>query len=132
MTNSRELEVQEKKELSSDEETTIQVRYYMPPTDIFETDEALTMVLEMPGVSKDDISVDLENDQLAIEGKLDFSKYDDLEPLYTEYNVGHYKRTFSLSNKINQDKISADLKDGVLTLVLPKSEAYKPRKIAVN
>jgi len=58
--------------------------------------------------------------------------YENLRPLYTEYNVGSYARTFQLSSKIEQDGISAALKDGVMTLVLPKVERAKPRKIAVS
>jgi len=64
----------------------------------------------------------VENDVLSIEGRVDFSKYNGLQPLYTEYNVGHYARSFRLSSKIEQDAISAELKDGIMTFVLPKSE----------
>jgi HSP20 family protein len=132
MNEGKELQVQDKKELESAGETTVQARYFIPPADIFETDEELTVVLEMPGVARDSVSADIENDKLTIEGRLDFTKYEGFEPLYTEYNIGHFKRSFVLSNKIDQDKISADLNDGVLIVKLPKAEAVKPRKIAVN
>jgi HSP20 family molecular chaperone IbpA len=104
----------------------------MPVTDIFETDEALTVILEMPGVRKDDVSVNVENDVLTIEGRLDYSPYEGLDPVYTEYNVGHYSRRFELSSKIAQNQISATLSDGVMTLVLPKAEQAKARKISVG
>jgi len=64
--------------------------------------------------------------------RLDFSKYDGLQPLYTEYNIGRYARSFRLSNKIDQEGISAELKDRVMTLVLPKAEKAKARKIEVS
>jgi HSP20 family molecular chaperone IbpA len=90
------------------------------------------MCLEIPGVDKNNVDVSLEDGVLTVEGRIDFSKYEGLRPVYTEYNVGHYRRSFSLSNKIDQSKISAEMKDGVLTLVLPKAEEARPRRIAVN
>src|ERR671932_665794 len=129
MASAQELTVQEKKELASKEEKTVPARYYVPPTDIYETDEALKVVLEMPGVEKKDIAVQVENDVLRVEARIDFSKYEGLEPVYTEYNVGHYARSFTLGSVIDQDKIGAQLEDGVLTLTLHKVEAAKPRRI---
>jgi HSP20 family protein len=69
---------------------------------------------------------------LTVDGRVDFSKYEGLQPVYTEYNIGDYRRSFHLSSKIDQDGISAELKDGVVTLVLPKAEKAKPRKIKVT
>lgn len=126
------LQVQEKKELVPKGEKTVPARYYVPVTDIYETEEALTVVMEVPGVDRKDIEVKLENDQLSIEARIDFSKYEGMEPLYTEYNVGHYSRSFRLSSKIDQNKISAELNDGVLSVVLPKVEEAKPRTIQVK
>lgn len=126
------LEVQEKKELAPQEEKTIPARYYVPNTDIFETEDALTVVMEMPGVRKENIGIQLKDDVLDIEGQIDFSNYEDMQPLYTEYNVGHFSRRFSISSKIDQDKISAEIEDGVLTLRLPKAEEAKPRRIKIN
>jgi HSP20 family protein len=128
----QELQVQRKREVEKKQETTIPTRVFVPATDIFETDQALTVVMEMPGVDKANVEINVENDVLTIEGKIDFSKYDGLQPLYTEYNIGNYSRSFTLSSKIKQDAIKAELKDGVMTLLLPKSEKAKSRRIAVR
>jgi len=132
MARSQALEVQEKKELVSKDEKTVPARYYVPTTDIFETDDALTVVMELPGVEKQAVDVSVENDVLRIDARIDFTKYEGLEPLYTEYTVGHFARSFTLSNKIDQQQIGAQLDDGVLTLTLKKSKEALPRRIAVG
>ena len=132
MSGSQELAVREKQELAQQEEKTIPGRYYVPAADIFETDEALTLLLEMPGVGKNNVDIQIENDVLRVEGKIDFSAYKDIEPVYTEYNIGHYARAFTLSNKIDRDAITAQVENGVLTLTLPKAKDALPRRIAVN
>jgi HSP20 family protein len=132
MASRQELQVQQKRELEKKEETTIPARVFLPNADIYETNEALNVVLEMPGVEKDSVEARVEDGVLKIDGRLDFSKYQGLQPLYTEYNVGHYSRSFRLSSKIDQNKIGAELKDGVLSLVLPKVEEAKPRTIQVQ
>jgi HSP20 family protein len=128
----QELQVQQKRELEKKQEGTIPARVFVPTTDIFETEHALTLVAEMPGVDKDKVDVSVEDGVLTIQGQLDFSKYEGLRPVYTEYNIGHYRRIFTLSNRIDQNNISAEIKDGVLTLVLPKAEEAKPRRINVS
>jgi HSP20 family protein len=132
MASRQELQVQQKRELEKKEETTIPTRVFLPNADIYETNDALNVVLEMPGVEKNSVEVRVEDGVLKIDGRLDFSKYQGLQPLYTEYNVGHYSRSFRLSSKIDQNKIGAELKDGVLSLVLPKVEEAKPRTIQVQ
>jgi HSP20 family protein len=128
----QELQVQQKRELEKKQEATIPDRVYVPHTDIFETEQALTIVAEMPGVEKSKVDVSVEDGVLTLQGQIDFSKYQDLRPVYTEYNVGHYRRSFSLSNRVDQNRISAEMSDGVLTLVLPKAEEAKPRRISVG
>jgi HSP20 family protein len=132
MSGTQELAVREKQELANKEEKTIPGRYFVPQADIFETDEALTVIMEMPGVEKKNVSIALENDIVRVEGQIDFGQYQGMEPVYTEYNVGHYARGFTLSSKIDRDSISAQLDDGVLTLTLPKVKESVPRRIAVG
>ena len=132
MATSQELEVQPKKELTTKDEKTVPARYYVPQTDIYETDDTLTLVMEVPGVAREDMSVTLENNTLSVEARIDFGKYEGLEPLYTEYNVGHFSRAFTLSSKIDQHSISAELNDGVLTLTLKKAKEAQPRRIQIN
>jgi HSP20 family protein len=132
MASRQELQVQQKRELEKKEETTVPARVFVPAADIYETADALTVVLEMPGVDKDSVSVRVEEGILNVEGRLDFSKYQNLLPVYTEYNIGHYARNFRLSSKIDQSRIAAEMSDGVLSLVLPKVEEAKPRAIQVR
>jgi HSP20 family protein len=127
----QELQVQQKREVEKRQESTIPARLFVPTADIFETDQALTMILEMPGASKDNVEVSIEDDILTIEGRIDFSKYQGLQPLYTEYNIGNYSRSFEISNSIEQGGIRAEMKDGVMTLFLPKAERARPRRINV-
>jgi HSP20 family protein len=132
MANENEVQVQEKREVEKKQEGTIPGRVFLAVADIFETDQALTVVLEMPGVNKDSVDIRVENDVLSVEGRVDFSNYAGLQPVYTEYNVGNYARSFQLSSEIEQGAIRAELKDGVMTLVLPKSEKARARKITVT
>jgi len=127
-----QLDKVEKRELDSREEKTRAGKFYVPNTDIFETEAALVVVMEMPGVDREAIAVNLEKDVLSVEGRIDFGRYDELKPLYTEYNVGHFTRSFSLSNEIDQENISASVSDGVLTLTLPKAKEATPRRISVS
>jgi HSP20 family molecular chaperone IbpA len=132
MPTGQELQVQQKREVEKKQESTVPARVYVPVADIFETGAALMLALEMPGVDRENINVKLESGVLTIAGEINFAKYEGLYPVYTEYNVGNYARSFQLSSDIDQDRISADLKDGVVMLTLPKAEKAKPRKIKVN
>jgi HSP20 family protein len=132
MAQTQELAVKEKKELAPKEEKTVPARYYVPSTDIYETEDALNVIMEVPGVEKKDVTVHLEGDVLRVEGRIDFSKYEGLVPVYAEYNVGHYARSFTLSSKIDRDGISAELNDGVLTLTLKKAKEAMPRRITIG
>jgi HSP20 family protein len=128
----QELEVQQKKEVASQQEKTIPARFYVPATDIFETGDALKVVMEIPGVLKEAIDVKVENDILSVEGRIQTTNYDGLEPLYTEYPIGHFARSFALPEQVDQHNITAQLADGVLTLTLNKRPELKPRRIAIQ
>ena len=132
MVGQQELQVQQKREVEKAQEPTMPTRAFLPNTDIFETEDALTLVLEMPGVDRGNIDVSVENGVLTVEGRINFDKYEGLQPVYSEYNVGPYRRSFRISSRIDQDKIKAEIRDGVITLVLPKAEQAKPRRIEVS
>ena len=128
----QELQVQKKREIESKEEGTIPARLFVPVADIYEAEDALSVILEMPGVQKSDVVVNVEDGVLTVQGQIDVTKYKGLQPLYTEYNIGHYARSFRLSSKIDQTKIGAEMKDGVLLLRLPKVKEARPRTIKIN
>ena len=132
MASAHELQVQKKREHEAKEESTIPARVFLPNADIYETPSDLQVVLEMPGIEKNNVDIRVEDGVLQVQGRLDLSKYSGLQPLYTEYNVGHYARSFQLSSKIDQSKIAAEMKDGVLSLTLPKVEEAKPRTIQIK
>ncbi len=113
-------------------EKTVAGKYYVPLTDIVETEKSLVVTMDIPGVKKENIHVKLEDNVLEVDGQIDYSPYNDLNPVYTEYNVGHFARKFSVSNEIDTGNIDANLSDGVLTLTLPKAQEVQPRKIKVN
>lgn len=132
MAEDKTLSVQEKKEAAKAEEKTVPGRFYVPNTDIYETEDALVVAMELPGVEKDAVEIKLEKDVLAVEGRVSLANYEGLEPVYTEYNVGHFTRSFSLSREIDQEGITAKVADGVLTLRLGKAKQVVPRRIEVT
>jgi HSP20 family molecular chaperone IbpA len=132
MAGQQELQVQQKGEVEKGQEATRPTRAFMPNADIFETEDALTVVLEMPGVDRDNINISVENGVLTVEGTINFGKYEGLQPVYSEYNIGPFRRSLRISSRIDQDNINAKMSDGVITLVLPKVEEAKPRRIEVR
>ncbi|MGD9330035.1 MAG: Hsp20/alpha crystallin family protein [Desulfobacterales bacterium] len=128
----KELKVREKQELSHPAEQTRPGFYFTPSVDIFETDTELTLLADMPGVDADNLSIDLRDDTLTLEGEVTLKDDSQAEAIYQEYSTGRYYRQFSLSEVIDQSNIDAQLKDGVLRLSLPKVAKATPRKIAVK
>ena len=111
------------------EGTRTQERYVTPPVDIYEMPDGLVVTADIPGVTPEHLDVRVDNNVLTIRAQAAHTSA--AEPTYREYQLVNYFRQFELSDKVNQEKISADLKHGVLTLMLPKAEEAKPRKIAV-
>lgn len=128
-------ELQVKKEhtdLTPPSEETRPGPVFAPAVDIFESDKAITVLADMPGVGVDDLRIGVEDDVLTLTGDVPELKSDKRERLSTEYGTGRYKRQFTLSHKIDQAKIEAKLTHGVLRLTLPKIDAAQPRKIIVK
>ncbi|MDA8404994.1 MAG: Hsp20/alpha crystallin family protein [Desulfobacteraceae bacterium] len=126
-----ELQAKDKKEVSAAAEQTKPGPVFTPAVDIFETETALTILADLPGVTPEALDIDLHDDTLSIIGDIIPEKTDGENLLLKEYETGRYVRKFSLSEVINQNKIKAELADGVLRLDLPKVEKAQPRKIAV-
>ena len=121
----------EKQELARNEGTR-PGRSFVPRVDIHETDDALWLWADLPGVDEKSLDVQLENGELSIEGRVSLEGYESLTPVYTEYNVGHYLRSFRLSDRIDLDRIEAKMTNGVLELQLPKLAEAKPRQISIK
>lgn len=115
---------------SNREETRSQERYITPPVDIYETEDGLLVKADLPGVAKEGLDVRVENSLLTIRGKAAHAAPGD--PVYQEYELVNFFRQFELNERVDQSKISAELKHGVLTLTLPKAEEVKPRQIEVK
>ncbi len=105
-------------------------RVLVPPVDIFETPDALVVIADLPGVAKDAVEVRVENDLLTIKGA--GKRFDKGDSIGHEFELREYYRQFRLGERIDQDKIAADMKHGVLTIQLPKVELVKPKRIEVK
>ena len=107
-------------------------RVYAPRTDIYETDQALVLVADMPGVLPDGLDITLERRELTVRGRTGDYAPEGYSPVYREYESGDYERTFVLSDEIDADKIEARLRDGVLHLTLPKAGPAQAKRIQVQ
>ena len=132
MSDANELKVREKQEAMAPAEGTKPGPVFTPNVDIFETDKAITLLADMPGVKAEDLNIDLRDDTLTLTGEVSPDTDVPGEKVHVEYGTGRYYRQFSLSEVIAQDKIDAKLSDGVLRLTLPKVEKATPRRIAVQ
>lgn len=105
---------------------------FWPATDVYERDDALVLLADMPGVGESDVELHLENDVLTIRGTTTFATEEGQDVLYSEFTHGTYERVFTLSQDVDRDHIKASMKNGVLRVTLPKAEQAKPRKISVQ
>jgi len=132
VTESKALQAKEKSEVTTPAEQTRQGLVFTPAVDIFETDKEITLLADMPGVKAGDLNIDLHENVLTLDGDVKSPEGANEVDVIREYRTGKYYRQFTLSQVIDQAKINAELKDGVLRLRLPKVEAATPRKIAVK
>ena len=103
-----------------------------PPADVFEDTDGITLLLDMPGVSKERLSVHTDKNTLTVEGDVQIPMQEGMEALYAEVHSTHYRRSFTLSGELEPEKTEANLKDGVLTLHIPKRAELRPRRIEVR
>ncbi len=105
---------------------------FAPATDIYESDAGLVLVLDMPGVDKDGVNITLEKRVLTVTGKSSHHAPGDFNPVHAEYRDGVFERSFTISEAVDGERISASMKQGVLKLLLPKAQAATARKIPVS
>lgn len=103
-----------------------------PPVDIFETADGLTLIADMPGVSKERLKVSVDRDSLVLEGDVQIDMPQQLEPAHADVRATHFRRSFALSHELDPERINAGLRDGVLTLRIPKRAELQPRRIEVQ
>ena len=111
-------------------ESTCDINYISPAVDIYETDTALVMILDMPGVYKDEIKVHIDKGIITITGSAKIPRKGDFR--YLEFRPSNFKRSFELGSEIDQEKIQADYNQGVLTINMPKQEEAKQKEITIN
>jgi len=131
-TQSKELKVREKQEVAGPAEQTTPGLVFTPEVDIFETEKDITLLADMPGTKAEDLYIDLRDNTLTLSADIAPVENSSEEDIMIEYETGRYYRQFTLSEVIDQGKIDAQLKDGVLKLLLPKVEKATPKKIAVK
>jgi HSP20 family molecular chaperone IbpA len=113
-------------------ESAEQERAIRPPVDIYEDKQGITLRADMPGVSKEHLEIKIDRDSLSIEGTAKIPTPENMEALYADVQTTRYHRSFTMGSELDNEKADASLKDGVLTLHIPKREQYQPRKIDIR
>lgn len=106
--------------------------FVVPPVDVFENDAGITLLADLPGVSRDKLGIRVDGDSLFIEGTVSAGGPDQMELIWGEAQIPSYRRQFTLSRELDSTRIEATLKDGVLKLSIPKLEEARPRRIEVR
>jgi HSP20 family protein len=127
----QEIAAKEKQPVEGQEKTRAG-RFFLPQVDIYEFGDSIKLWADMAGVKESDVNITLKDGVLTITGTVSTNVYEKLSPLYTEYNVGNYFRQFELNEDIDDQRIAALMKNGVLELTLPKGERAQPRQIEVK
>jgi HSP20 family protein len=128
----KELQVKEKEAAPVKSEATRPGKVFLPPVDIYETAETIVVLADMPGVAADKVTIDVKDDQLTISGEITPPSGNQEHLVVQEYDTGNFLREFTLGQLVDQNRIEAAMKDGVLRLTLPKVEKAKPRKIEIK
>jgi len=104
----------------------------MPPVDVFEDTQGITLYADMPGVPKDGLTLQVEADTLTIEGALALDMPDGMEATHADVSLQRYRRIFTLSKELDSERVSAEFNQGVLKLRIPKAEHAQPRRVEVK
>lgn len=107
-------------------------RAMVPRVDVWEDDTGITLLTDLPGVPRDQLELKVEGDTLQIEASVKPQTPDGLQPVYAEMRLPHYRRAFTLSRELDSSRIDANLKNGVLTLRIPKHQHAQPRRIQIQ
>ncbi|HUG22805.1 Hsp20/alpha crystallin family protein [Piscinibacter sp.] len=121
-----------KQDVAQRDNRTIETPALIPPIDVSEDDAGITVVADLPGASRDTLQIDVNGDTLTLEAPLELGAPAELQAVYAEVRAGRYRRSFTLSRELDTSRIEATLRDGVLTLRLPKLEQARPRRIEVQ
>ncbi|MBT2971450.1 MAG: heat-shock protein [gamma proteobacterium symbiont of Ctena orbiculata] len=129
MSNSKELS---KHDVQTRQHRELPQRSIRPDVDIFEDERGITLKADLPGVNKEGLDIQVDKETLSIDGKAEIEMPEAMQALYADVRATRYQRSFSLSSELDGDKTEASLKDGVLSLRIPKREQYQPRKIEIR
>lgn len=132
MSENKSMEVQEQEILEQETERTRECRCFIPRTDIYEYEDTIVLVIDMPGIHENAIEITLEKDILEVKGFAQVEDYEGLSLVKAEYEPGDFERKFRVSDSIDRDNINATFTNGVLRLELPKADTAKTKKISVK